>query len=80
MCSCGCPIPRCAEVEKRLCQLVIHVWEPDLELDVEASGRERAVASPDVLVRENASATSFASQVPGMSATGKSQVAVKTMP
>jgi hypothetical protein len=54
------------------------VWAA--EFDVEASGRELAVASGGLLVCENAAAASFGSHVPGMSATGKSQVAVKTIP
>ena len=52
----------------------------EFKLDVEASGGELAVASANLLACENASAASFASHVPGMSATGKSQVAVKTIP
>ena len=54
-----------------------HVSGAEFELDVEASGGERAVASGDLLA---ASAASVVSHVPGMSATGKSQVAVKTIP
>lgn len=58
------------------------------EFDVEASGGEPApvasrgagVNSSDVSACGNASADSFASHVPGISATGRSQVAVKTIP
>jgi hypothetical protein len=61
---------------------------PRFECDVEASGGERAfvtspgagVNSSDVSARGDASADSFTSHVPGISATGKSQVAVKTIP
>ena len=67
-------------VLKKLWKWMTHVLGAEFKLDVEASDGERTVALADLLACANASAASFASHVPGMSATGKSQVAVKTIP
>jgi hypothetical protein len=79
--QCGAGVVRNREYYGRL-------MGPRFECDVEASGRERApVASPGAGVNSSedsagggTSAVSFTSQVPGISAMGKSQVAVKTIP
>src|SRR6266852_1653261 len=65
---------------KKSCKTVIMIGAlvPNLMLAHHASGRERVLVA--AAVGEGGREVSLASHVPGMRATGKSQVAVKTIP